>query len=348
METMYLYPDKPPVLGANNSDSEDQLIRFLQSEDEYSFVRTGEAVHILAQCLRNLRHTISLSSLIYRAEKFDVIGQTAVLRALEVSRYPRKLAEVYIYLNAIREPGWSRFAESLSEFQSYLKGALFDTPETLFLNKRNKTGSHVQGFRLSHSDLREVMTATKDVEHLEICGCAFQPFLRLCHGCQDLFATHFAPAPYAYLSRLRLTCFYVSGGRLRRSIKHHSATLHSFEASWTFLTDGSWNSIFQGLRKLESLNYLELHDVQQKHGPMDVPALPATYRCDYLFDLGINVSNEGVQLFLSEIIRYFNVGLGGTVCGPQYHVVCLFHVPKVAGVARCKDPLQVYAEEVEG
>jgi hypothetical protein len=173
MKVTYLYPEKPPVLGANNSDSEDQLIRFLQSEDVYSFVRTGEAVHILAQCLRSLRHTTSLGSLIYRAENFDVIGQTAVLRALEVSRYPRKLAKVYIHLNAIREPGWPRSADSLPKFQPYLKGALFDTPETLLENNRNKAGCHIQGFHLSHSDLHEVMTATRDVEHLEICGCAF-------------------------------------------------------------------------------------------------------------------------------------------------------------------------------
>jgi hypothetical protein len=114
------------------------------------------------------------------------------------------------------------------------------------------------------------------------------------------------------------------------------------------LTDGSWKSIFQGLRKLESLNYLQLHNLQQKHGPTDVPALPATYRCADMLDLGINVSEEGVQLYLDALIAYFHVGSGGTIYGPHYYKVCLFHVPKVAGVARCKDPLQVYAEEVEG
>jgi hypothetical protein len=151
------------------------------------------------------------------------------------------------------------------------------------------------------------------VEHIEISGCAFRPALRLCHGCQDLFATHFAPAPYAYLSRLQLTCLYISGGKLRRFIKHHSATLHAFEATWTFLTDGSWKSVFQGLRKLENLNSLDLHNLQQKHGPTDVPALPAPYSCDYLWDLGINLSDEGVQLYLDAIISCFHVVSGGTI-----------------------------------
>jgi hypothetical protein len=87
METIYLYSDIPPV-GTESiamiAEPEEQLTWFLQSEDEYSFVRSGEAVHMLAQCLRNLRNTISLGEMTYCSGTYDVIGQTAVLRAREV------------------------------------------------------------------------------------------------------------------------------------------------------------------------------------------------------------------------------------------------------------------------
>jgi hypothetical protein len=99
---------------------------------------------------------------------------------------------------------------------------------------------------------------------------------------------------------------------------------------------------------LENLNSLELFTVLQKHAPIDAPLLPAAYRCTSNDELGIHLVEDRVRVFLDAIMLHFHVRLKISHRGPKYYEVCLFYVPHPAGTAHCKDPLTVYAEEVEG
>ncbi|KAI4648078.1 hypothetical protein J4E93_004489 [Alternaria ventricosa] len=323
---------------------------YLLYEDEQSFVRSGEAAHMLAQCFRQLRFADSFIELELPYGNCIVGEQTTVLRALQLSRFPEKIAFVYLWLENSRKPEWELFADSLSEFRPWIKKAIFLTPKAYGKDvaKSREVGAHIKNVRPVHPDVLEVVAATTGVERLQLQGCNDMPELRICHGCESLFSKHIMARSYEHLQSLELSDLYLSGSRLRGFL-NRAENLVSFEAIGVTLTDRSWKSIYQGLRKLP-LWHIYIGCNYQKRGPLTPTVLPHACRNRHANKSGNYAYNDNVNVLLDAMITHFHVlrvRANQLYRRPKYFEVCFFDV---LGLMRetYESDLQRYAVEAEG
>jgi hypothetical protein len=150
-----------------------------------------------------------------------------------------------------------------------------------------------------------------------------------------LFAQSFASTSFRNLSSLTIMSTFISGSRLRKFIKSHAATLHAIDISHTTLTDGSWQSIAQGLAKLPHLSNLHLISIRQKR-PASSRAVkhvrPAIFAAAE--KVGYKEASH-VQHFLSVFIACFSTVLCTNPSRfswsrPKYFEARLFQLPPVA------------------
>ncbi|KAH6878662.1 hypothetical protein BKA58DRAFT_452822 [Alternaria rosae] len=158
---------------------------YLLHEDEYSFARSGEAARVPAPCFRQLRDADSFIELELPYGTHIIGEQKTVLRALQLSQFPEKIAYIHLWLENSQKPEWELFADSLSEFRPWIKKAVFLTPKTRGKDvaKSREVGAHIKNVRRVHPDVLGVVAATTDVERLQLQGCNEVPELRICHGC---------------------------------------------------------------------------------------------------------------------------------------------------------------------
>jgi hypothetical protein len=115
-------------------------------------------------------------------------------------------------------------------------------------------------------EAQAVISSAKKITSLWLNGCCYCGDLRLCHTCHDTFAIVYNHASYANLASLSIVNSLVSGNRLRRFIKLHATSLTSIHFSSTTLTDGTWYSIAQGVKRLPNIKALAMSDfLLQKH-----------------------------------------------------------------------------------
>ncbi|KAH4340147.1 hypothetical protein HBH98_197910 [Parastagonospora nodorum] len=299
------------------------------------FLESDEASEILADCFRNLE----MARRLQRIELLDNFGHDLILRSMELANFSRKLAYLPIEPEHLLRWGYDKLQQTPKTFSPYIKGLIMqpllpdpcDTEPPAAGQAVNPLGLHIKDYRPTKPSFTELMSAFIDVEEIQLYGCCSNPALRFCHGCDDLFAQNFAPTRYHSLSRLAIQRIFISGGRLRRFIKRHADTLNKLEVSYVSLTDGSWQSIAQGLAKLRYLGELKLSRLTQKHAIRNVDR-PKEYCND--FELNLR-SRDDVQHFLEVFITYFSTVLylnSDRVRGspPKYHQVKLFRLPEKA------------------
>ena len=316
------------------------------------FLESDEAAEILQECFRYLETAKRLQ----RIELLDNFGHDLILRSMVLANFSRKLACLPIEPEHLSRWGYGKLQQTPKAFITYIKGLIMqpllpdpcDTEPPAAGQAANPLGLHVKDYRPTTRSLAEYMSAFIDVEEIQLYGCRSNPALRFCHGCDDLFARNFAHTLYTNLRSLAIRRMFISGGRLRRFIKRHADTLNKLEISYVSLTDGSWQSIAQGLAKLESLSELKLSRLTQKHSIRNIDRPP-----EYCNDYGLNLRNkDDVQHFLEVFITYFSTVLylnSNRVRAkpPKYHQVKLFRLPEKAVVESLSEEaaaLWVYAE----
>jgi hypothetical protein len=150
---------------------------------------------------------------------------------------------------------------------------------------------------------------------------------------------------------------YISGSRLRGFIKRHAATLQIAIVYSVYLTDSTWRSIAQGLRKCYNLTNLAMHHLLQKRAaPPLAENLPQKYARNEFGDCRIRVRTE-VEELLDVFVRYFSTRLvqhftdatTGYVTPPTYYGVNFFILPEQK-IVRYRAEIEVtrYAAEVLG
>ncbi|KAI4925870.1 uncharacterized protein J4E92_006606 [Alternaria infectoria] len=323
---------------------------YLLHEDEYSFVRSGEAARVLAQCFRQHQDADSFIELELPFGTHIISEQTTVLRALQLSQFPEKVAYVYLWLQNSQKPEWALFANSLSEFRPWIMKAIFLTQNAYGKDvaKSREVGAHIKNVRPVHPDVLKVVAATTSVERLQLLGCNEVPELRICHGCESLFSTHMMARSYEHLQSLELSDLYLSGSRLRGFLKR-AEKLVWFEATEATLTDGSWKSIYQRLRKLP-LWHVYLGRNYQKGGPLTPAVLPHACRDGHANKGRKGAYHDNINVLLDAMITYFHVcrvHREQEYRGPKYFEVCFFDIPELRRENYQSD-IQRYAAELEG
>lgn len=280
-----------------------------------------------------------------------IIGeQKIVLRALQLSQFPEKIAYIYLWLENSQKPEWELFADSLSEFRTWIKKAVFLTPKTRGkdIAKSREVGAHIKNVRPVHPDALGAVAATTDVVRLQLQGCNEVPELRICHGCESLFSTNILARSYKYLQSLELSDLYLSGSRLRGFLKR-AENLVWFEATEATLTDGSWKSKYQGLRKLP-LWHVNIGRNYQKRGHLIPAVLPHACRNGHARKSRNGAYNENANVLLDALINHFHgcrVRREQEYRGPKFFEVCFFDVPVLFREVYRSD-IQRYAVELEG
>jgi hypothetical protein len=174
--------------------------------------------------------------------------------------------------------------------------------------------------------------------------------LRLCHGCDDLFAKNFSNALYPELTSLVICGMFISGGRLRRFIKRHGDTLKEFIISTGMLTDGSWASIAQGLMKLQRLDQIIFTGLIQKRGEHQPARVrPSAYpTSSYSSVRGSEDVKHFLEVFMDcfSTFSYLNVARFGW-SRPHYRQVKLFDLPQrfdtMKSLESATDPRQYHS-----
>jgi hypothetical protein len=291
-----------------------------------------EAVNILSQCLRHLE----MAKIWQSIELVGEDGHDLVLRAMVHALLSRRVFYLSIDVNRVINMGYGSLTDTPQAYAPYVKGLQIQATSMVDRDqgrraKRdgNPLGVHIKDFRPTTTELTRFMASFIDVESLHIRGCGDSPRLRICHGCDDLFAKIFAPALYPNLSHLVLSTMYISGSRLRRFTKQHGESIAHVHVQYVTLTDGSWRSVAQGLAKLPNLRELSLESIHQK-GRNKTFTRPAQYHNAY----SVNWKDRRqVQDFLGIFVEFFstvqrlNPGRFRE-SRPRYHEAQLFRLPR--------------------
>ncbi|EFQ95269.1 hypothetical protein PTT_06779 [Pyrenophora teres f. teres 0-1] len=299
-------------------------------EDEYSFVRTGEAALILTQCLRNLQDTSSLRWLTYEAGTSNFMGLTTILRALQTSQFPRKVADV-IFHDHERDTSWGSLS-GLTEFRPYIRRAQIHSPMLLPGRWLAPRQPEERRYRLGLDPL-QVAVVTRDVNVLQISAVSAGQSIAFLHQRDEnefLYSWFIKELYYPHLVELHLgSLLYVSGSQLCKFFEKHAATLSTFHASITTLTDGSWTDVFTGLRKLPYIQHVGFRMLYQKEvvkgdiaRPHPYPKVPPQY--------GLEICSDQAKSLLDDMITYFEVynGSWSLAYQTQYWEVILFEVTR--------------------
>jgi hypothetical protein len=314
-----------------------------------------------AECFRILDTADNLE----RIELVGNIGHDFLLRALDLARFSRRQLILSISPAQLAKAGYGCLSSNPEAYARYVKGInmqpelsddhtnikqLLVQFKELSAKDREEslTGLHLKDFRPTTTALKRLIVAFDSLEALELHGCRSNPSLRWCHGCEDIFVQIFAHSLYPNLSRLAITSMFISGGRLRKFIKRHSATLRDVQIIYVMLTDGSWRSIAQGLAKIPLLNELNLAHLRQKHATKNT-GRPAQYTNDSQVRL---LDRSQIEQFLQAFVMFFGTVQYLThtrVSGspPIYHEAKLFKVPNtplVTGKLRVTAIVSNYAE----
>jgi hypothetical protein len=303
-----------------------------------------EMIHLLAECFRNLRHAKMLSEVELRS----MFGQTVILSALQLAEFPRQIANLRVSPGAWIEQGEDVIARSPSAVSKYASGLVILVYEE----------PHARNYRPDHPILHRLIEGCKDSRAIEVQCCSTGMRLRLCHTCQHLFTNNIARYHYSSLSAIKLGSMYISGGRLRRFVKDHAGTLTKVDFKDINLTDGTWRSIFQGLRKVPGLESVNLDfNMRQKTAFPLTDRLPSNLtNCDD-FDRGGEVTGRDyVREFLLSMLKYFHTTLASSSSYrhypwsvPIYYEVCRYkpsYIPSVDVHHHTLAALKRYAEEV--
>ncbi|KAI4923766.1 uncharacterized protein J4E92_007740 [Alternaria infectoria] len=236
--------------------------------------------------------------------------------ALAASEFPREIAIFEVLAQPVVKSGYRSVTSSPGECAPYTKGLSIKAPDSAFedrtplhrkLSKRKKRqlgkqGYHFKGYQPSYREFSRFLAAYSDITHLQIAGCDKLPMLRLCDGCDAVFK-HIATAHFSHLTYLSMDKAYVSGGRLRRFVKQHTTTLKEVRFSSVSLTDGSWQSLAQGLLKLPQLETLYLDSLYQKH-EVTKSKIPSFSDQRWYLEL-VYHGKSNIKLFLQMFLQHF-------------------------------------------
>jgi hypothetical protein len=312
----------------------DRIVTLYVSGNE---IHSPDVVYLMTACLDNLRHAQKLSEIHVCSVK-DHLLIPAVLTAMELSQFPRKLVDIYIKVEKIEassttpgfevEHGYGQLVHYLSSHSSYIR--------SVALGVRQPPVSDTPGCGPSLGSLSKILASSKDVNCLTVSGCCHTPELPLCQGCHDSFGSISSYDNFTQLTTVRIQNMYISGERLGRFIEKHADTLVDIGFSYTTLTDRTWRSIAQGLLKLSRLSQVYFSEVlYQKEAQVLLMRLPTEvkpymYRKDE-WTFGITATSvDHIRRLLLAFIQYLHttpLSQGGTQASqsglPQYHKVCL-------------------------
>jgi hypothetical protein len=222
-------------------------------------------------------------------------------------------------------------------------------------NDGRSKGYHTRDHRVDRSGLLCFFRQLVQIEIMELNGCSDWPHLRLCNGCNDIFARNIASIKYANLTKLRIVNMYMNGSRLSRFTKEHASTLIDIECISITLTDSSWRSIAQSLLKVAELTKLLFWKHLYQKPPMrSTKQAPLEWLLDEDEVIVGYMGTETIHSSLRHFINYFETlpydPPDWDHWVPQYHCVQLFAVPGL--VEECKyEPgayfrVERYAEEI--
>ncbi|KAH7086092.1 hypothetical protein BKA63DRAFT_529569 [Paraphoma chrysanthemicola] len=310
--------------------------RLLHEELAMASRASSEELQLLAECFRNLKSAKNLS----RIQLSMNSGHEMFLHAMVLANFTHKVATFLIHPKDFSTVGYGSFLRSPQNYLSVVKGLQiqpsFYGHDTIRLRTseqkaENTKGLHLQNYRPTTKSLTQFISALNTIESLELHGCRSRPYLRLCHGCEDLFVQNFARTVYSNLTHLIITNMFISGSRLRGFIKRHAETLRTVYMYSVTLTDGTWRSIMQGLAKL-NVQCLVLTSLWQKR-PAQSVTQGVEYPTGYTPEIRIHI--EGAA-YIKEFL-HFSVLLFKTVSNinsarfkkppPKYHEVRLFQPP---------------------
>ncbi|KAF1851455.1 uncharacterized protein K460DRAFT_413015 [Cucurbitaria berberidis CBS 394.84] len=144
----------------------DRIRAMIREEEATNFTRSGEAVYMLAQCLRNLRGANLFDTVMYEDGFPDVIGQAAVFEAVIAAQLPREdVVRLSIDLRYIQSRGgvgrWGDITDIVGVYRPLIRDAVITAPvfKDLIIPPRNRPGFHNQNFRLTHQKLDRVKDA---------------------------------------------------------------------------------------------------------------------------------------------------------------------------------------------
>jgi hypothetical protein len=334
-------------------------MRALEEESNGTFLTPSDILYMLAECFRNLRHG-------KRVTMLKPVGPkvlSVVLLALEMVQFPRRIIDITLHPKQFLDTGYGILTNSPSTYAPYIKIVQIIPPKTHFFEESmptlTKHESHAKGYhtgehREDQAKMFSFLRHLDMIEVLQLWGCSDWPHLRICNGCNDIFARNIATINYANLTTLCLRIMFISGGRLRRFIKTHASTLYRVSCVQVTLTDGSWRSIAQGLSKIPGLRELGL----SKHMFQKTPvASPEILPRGYLIYNGIvpvyYIGIAEIKTFLREFINYFEtipyIPPHMEYPIPQYYTVRLFSIPDVKRAtweSEAWSKVEQYAEEV--
>ncbi|KAF2030562.1 hypothetical protein EK21DRAFT_65406 [Setomelanomma holmii] len=299
-----------------------------------AYQASSDAVYLLAECFRHLHGAMNLTRIQIGADlRVDVFSHAMVLAG-----FHQKIVYLSVQPSNFPVLGYGNSTRSLDASAACVKGlnvqpSLVEAHpsfQQLPVERRlaNPMGLHLKGYRPTTPALTRFILSLNMIDSLELNGCRTHPALRICHGCDDLFARNFAQTLYPSLSRLVLDGMFISGGRLRGFIKRQARTLNTFETFFTTLTDGSWHSVAQGLAKLR-LSSLQMNSLWQKR-PADVNTNGVWPPRGYIpySEVGL-LDTDQIQHFLQSIVLSFRTVIYTnpvrfTKPHPMYHQVRLF------------------------
>jgi len=283
-------------------------------DDITTSLEASETVYLLAQCFRNLKDAPALSEITIHGRNLYGL----VPAALAASEFPREIAIFEVLAQPVVKSGYRSVTSSPGECAPYTKGLIIKAPDSAFesagcmsldrkLAKRKKRqlgnqGYHFKGYQPSYREFSRFLGAYNDITHLEIVGCDKMPMLRLCDGCDAVFK-HIATANFPHLTYFSMKKAYVSGSRLRRFVKRHTKTLKDARFSSVSLTDGSWQSLAQGLLKLPQLETLYLDSLYQKH-EVTKSKIPSFSDQRWYLEL-VSHGKSNIKLFLQMFLQHF-------------------------------------------
>lgn len=342
MHTLYLYT--PDI----NADENIQGPRWIGDAQEHllnetlaAFRSSSEAVFLLSRCFQNLDNAKNLQ----RIELCSQDGHSLVLEALRHAQFSRELAYLQVEPSRLTRVGYGCLSSTPHVFASFIKGLQIQpylsdenhSSHNMSSEERetNIHGGHIKDYKPTTPEFKRLIRDLAGVESLELNGCRSSSELRLCHGCEDLFANSFAPVSMRNLTTLTINSVFISGGRLRSFIKGHAATLQAIDIGFTSLTDGSWRSVAQGMAKLPHLSTLNLTSIRQRRSanPRAIKyARPANFAAT---DEVRYKEPSHVQHFLSVFVACFSTVLCTNPSRfswsrPKYFEARLFQLPAIA------------------
>jgi hypothetical protein len=352
IHTLYLWTPAP------TKDSGPEM-RALEEESIETFLTSSDIVYMLAECFRNLRHGKRITVLRPTSPKSLRVS----LMALEMVQFPRRILYITLRPNEILDAVHGILAKSLPTCARYINIMEIFPPKNHFWqestpvltrHERHPKRFHTGEYREVRTEFLSFLRHFDMIENLRLVGCSDWPHLRVCKGCNEIFARNIATIKYANLTTLRIHVMFISGSRLRRFIKAHASTLYSVSCFKVTLTDGSWLSIAQGLLKIPGLKELELSNHVFQKTPV---ASPKQLPLGYLIYKGVvpvyYTGIADIKTFLREFINYFEtipyISPRKEYSTPQYYTVRLFSIPDVKRAtwnSEASSELERYAEEV--